>query len=290
MNNIKEYLKLFRVKQYIKNFLIFIPCFFANNILSLQLNEWILLLIGFIAFSFTSSIIYIINDINDVEHDRKNEFKKNRPIASGKISLKNAYISIIVLFIINIVLLFFLKQKEAIIILFLYFILNVLYSKFLKNIPIIDVYCLSAFYLIRIIYGGFLTNTHISIYLYLTVFSCAFYLGINKRHAELINNKSSRIVLERYDRTFLENLSYSFLSLTILFYSIWVINYNNFMNKTCLFISIFIVILILLSYQYISKDSKNGDPVSIVLENYSIILSILIFIFVIFLGVLLGPA
>ena len=149
----KDYLKLFRIKQYIKNFLIFIPCFFAKNIFKLNNNEQIKLLFGFIIFCLTSSIVYIINDIIDLEEDKNNKIKKDRPLASGKISLKNAYISIILLTLLNIFINILLNNYKIACLIITYFILNIFYSKVLKNIPIIDIYCLSLFYIIRIFYG-----------------------------------------------------------------------------------------------------------------------------------------
>ena len=84
----KKYLKLIRVKHYIKNGLIFLPLFFSQNFLDFTLLGKMFL--AFLSFSFACSIIYIINDINDKEKDKLHEKKKHRPIASGKISIKKA--------------------------------------------------------------------------------------------------------------------------------------------------------------------------------------------------------
>ncbi|MBQ9631234.1 MAG: UbiA family prenyltransferase, partial [Treponema sp.] len=82
MKKIVTYLKLIRVKHYIKNCLIFIPVFFANALTRSNVKAT---LFGFFAFSFMASTIYIINDIKDVNNDRLHPTKKNRPIASGEI-------------------------------------------------------------------------------------------------------------------------------------------------------------------------------------------------------------
>lgn len=85
-----DYLKLMRIKHYIKNLLIFIPLFFSKNILdTYKLSAG---LIGFMSFCLISSTIYIFNDICDVEKDRIHLKKKNRPIASGKISRTHALV------------------------------------------------------------------------------------------------------------------------------------------------------------------------------------------------------
>ena len=93
----KNFLKLIRVKHYLKNILVFLPLFFSGNVLNTKLL--LLTFISFLVFSFSSSIVYIINDISDIENDRKHPIKKNRPLASGKISIKTAYIIIFILFL-----------------------------------------------------------------------------------------------------------------------------------------------------------------------------------------------
>lgn len=86
-DNLKNYFNLMRVKHYIKNFLIFLPLFFNGGIFTYKIINCIL---GFISFCFLSSIIYVINDINDIEEDKKHPIKKSRPLASGDITLNKA--------------------------------------------------------------------------------------------------------------------------------------------------------------------------------------------------------
>ena len=92
-----DYLKLMRPKHYIKNFLIFLPLLFSGKLL--DFSNILKTLGGVICFSLIASSIYIINDIKDKDKDRKHKTKCNRPIASGKISVKNAIIFMVVLLI-----------------------------------------------------------------------------------------------------------------------------------------------------------------------------------------------
>ena len=87
-NKFFDYLKLMRVKHYLKNFLIFLPLVFSGNLFNC--NYLFKSFIGFVIFSLTCSIIYVINDIRDVDKDKKHDKKKNRPIASGRVSIRNA--------------------------------------------------------------------------------------------------------------------------------------------------------------------------------------------------------
>ena len=94
----KNYLKLIRLKHSIKNLLVFLPIFFSRTILNKY--NFFITLIGLVIFTLTSSSIYIINDIKDIEKDKKHPTKCKRPIAAGKISIKQAIIFLIILLLI----------------------------------------------------------------------------------------------------------------------------------------------------------------------------------------------
>ena len=98
----KKYLKLMRVKHYLKNFLIFLPIVFGQQLF--DYNKVILCLLGFLSFCLVASCVYIINDIRDVEKDRKHPVKCKRPIASGEISEAKAKNILIILYCIIIIL------------------------------------------------------------------------------------------------------------------------------------------------------------------------------------------
>ena len=85
MEKIKNYLKLMRIKHYIKNFLIFFPLVFSKKLF--EVSSLLNCVLAFAIFSLVCSIVYIVNDINDVEKDKLHPKKKNRPIASGKVSI-----------------------------------------------------------------------------------------------------------------------------------------------------------------------------------------------------------
>lgn len=101
MENVKNYLKLMRVKHYLKNFLIFVPLIFSMNLFNTNLV--LRTILAFIAFCLVASAIYIINDIRDIEKDKLHPIKKNRPLASGAISKKSAIILLVLLFILALI-------------------------------------------------------------------------------------------------------------------------------------------------------------------------------------------
>ena len=157
-----KYLKLMRVKHYLKNVLVALPVIFAG--VALHPVNIFKTLIAFITFSLTSSIIYIINDIRDVEKDRKHPVKKKRPIASGEVSIKAAVILAILLFVATIAILYFsnLLFNYGVLVLLVYFVLNLGYSFGLKDIPLVDITILASGFVLRALYGGLLLNIDLS--------------------------------------------------------------------------------------------------------------------------------
>ena len=197
----KKYLRLFRVKHYVKNFLIFVPAFFGEAIFNLNLLRS--LIIAFLCFSFTASFIYIINDLKDCEQDRQHVVKKNRPIAAGEITKPKALIIATLLIIAAMVGILWLGQwriTQAFIYLLVYVILNLIYSFYAKRIAIIDVLILASGFVIRILYGAAACTIWCSEWLILTIMAVSLYLGLGKRRNELINiqNGTTRHVLEKY--------------------------------------------------------------------------------------------
>lgn len=92
---LKYYIKLLRPKHWIKNLLVFTPLVFSGNLLNM--HYLLLSVVAFLVFSMVASSVYVINDIRDVESDRKHEVKCHRPIASGKVSIIEAKIILAVL-------------------------------------------------------------------------------------------------------------------------------------------------------------------------------------------------
>ena len=139
----KKYISLFRMKHWIKNGLIFLPLFCSCTF---ELEKIIATLFAFLSFSFMASFVYIMNDIRDVEKDRNHPRKKERPIASGEISIPKAILISILLIILSIVLNYVATQKllnAALGTLLLYLVNNICYSFGMKNIPIVDVLLLT---------------------------------------------------------------------------------------------------------------------------------------------------
>ena len=279
-----DYIRLMRPKHYIKNFLIFLPLIFSG--LFLNFNNLIKTSEGFLLFCLTTSIIYIINDINDKEKDKKHITKKNRPIASGRVSVKNAVMEIVVLFIITVILFFIFKIPiSSLCFLISYFVFNLGYSLGLKNVPILDILLLVSGFVIRVLYGASILSITVSNWLYLSILAISFYLGLGKRRNEIEKNgKKSRKVLEYYSKEFLDKNMYMFLCMSIIFYSLWTTDIKVVSeNNNLLIWTIPIVITICIKYSMNIQGDSSGDPIEVILKDKVIMLLGLMLALLIFL-------
>lgn len=268
----KKYMKLMRVKHYIKNLLIFLPIIFSQRIT--QIEDLTKTIIAFIIFCIITSIIYIFNDIMDIEKDKKHPKKRFRPLASGEVSKKQAKILIIVLLIFLVLMsIIFLRNKiYAILIIVFYLTINILYSIKLKTIPILDIFILAIGFLVRVIFGAIIISIEISNWLYLTILSFSFYMGMGKRRNEFIklNKKdNTREVLKQYSENFLNENMYVFSSLSIVFYSLWSLEMSNKFKS--IIYTIPLIIIIQLKYSLDIENESDADPVDVLLEDKTLI-------------------
>ena len=259
----KDYLKLIRVKHWIKNLLIFIPLVCSRH---LNIDNILLCIEGFFSYCFASSFIYIINDIKDIEKDRLHPRKKDRPLPSGKIKKSTAIFIAILMLILSITINTLINNNflnTSLYFLLGYIIINICYSLGLKNVAIIDIVILAAGFVIRVYYGASIIEVDVSSWLFLTIMSSSLFLGLGKRKKELINNKESRKVLQEYNETFLDKFQYLSLCLTIVFYSLWTIE----QSIKYLYLTIPLFIIIFMKYSLNIEKNDEGDPTTILYQD-----------------------
>ena len=284
----KKYLKLIRVKHWVKNGIIFLPIFFSINLLN---KDYILLgILSFLILSFTSSIVYVVNDINDLEKDRLHPIKKKRPLASGEVSIKQAKIIILLLAIITGILMYILyNQIENIGVMLIpisYLVLNILYSRYLKEIPIVDVIIIVSGFVLRVMYGGVCANVEVSKYLYLMIIFGSFYLGFGKRRNEILKNgDKSRKVLSLYNKDFLDKNMYVALALAVVSYTLWCTDIGTIerIGNDYIFWTIPLLMIILQLYSLNIEGNSHGDPVEVILSDKKLICAISIYLVVLVL-------
>ncbi len=277
----KKYISLMRIKHWLKNILVFLPLFFSGNIF----NKGLLLrnILAFLVFCFAASIVYIINDIFDIENDKNHPIKKNRPLASGEVSIRKALCLIMILFCLLLILLIYLNNVKTNYLLYLipisYIIINILYSKWLKYYAIIDVLTLISGFILRVMFGSLVTGITTSKYLYLMIIFGSYYLSFGKRRGEI--NKSSiksRSVLSKYNKEFLDKNMYVAYALTIVSYTLWCVDPVISTNYKYIFLTIPLLITIMQLYSLnIEKDSY-GDPADVILSDKTLIIAGILYI------------
>lgn len=219
--NLKEtisiYFRALRVNQWIKNFVVFTAITFSG-----KLFEFDLLLkttYAFFIFCLLSSASYLLNDILDYSYDQRHPIKKNRPIASGKISLQQATFLVFILTVVTLVL-SLLFSLSFFFLCLSFILLHFFYSLYLKKHPTIDVFSISFSFMIRAFAGEVVTGYHIPIWLLLTIFFISLFMASVKRQAELIlHGQKTRESLMLYKAHYLDFLTYTFATATILAYS-----------------------------------------------------------------------
>ena len=279
-----KYLSMMRVHHYIKNLLVFVALICSGNLFAA--DKFIGCLYGFVAFSAISSAVYIINDIKDVDKDRLHPKKKQRPIASGAVSITKASIMLSALLLIAFYFNYLAFDFISTLFILCYFILNIGYSFGLKNIPLIDVTILVSGFLLRILYGSVIANIKISHWLYLTVlvFALYFALGIRRNEIRQLGNGTTRKVLEKYSISFLDKSMNMCITLGIVFYTLWSMDEItvSLYNSDKLVYTVPIVLFIILKYSMNVEGDSDGDPVEVLIHDKILIVLCILYLAIMF--------
>jgi 4-hydroxybenzoate polyprenyltransferase len=271
-----------RPHQWIKNILVYVPLIFDRKLT--HIPSLIRTSIGFILFCLVASVVYIINDIADLEADRNHPVKRNRPLASGDLPISVAIFTAIVILVIVFPLAYWLAPSFALV-LGCYFILNLLYSKWFKHIPIIDVFVLASFYVLRVIAGLTLIDVErFSPWLYVVTTLLALYIGLGKRRAELAlmedNANQHRRVLEGYTIPLLDQYITIVSAMTVIAYSLYTFSAPNLPENHAMMLTVPFAIYGVFRYLYLIQIKKmGGAPEDILLQDRPLQVTVVLWVF-----------
>jgi len=278
-----NYLISLRIKQWVKNLLIFAPIFFSLNFTNINYVKNAFF--AFVLFSLVVGNIYVLNDVADRKNDKKHPQKKKRPIASGSLSVVSAVtIAIIVLSIV--LLMIFSFDTNFFLISVIYIIINILYSNFLKKIAVFDVFIIAFGFVLRVMIGGKINSIYLSPWIFIITFLLALFLGLVKRRQELIlmgsvGNIETRSSLKNYSITFLDQLISITTSATLISYIIYVVNpdIQNFFHTKDLYLTVPFVIFGIFRYLYLTYIEEKGEnPEEILFLDIPFVLNIILWI------------
>ena len=258
MNIIENLFLASRPNQWTKNLLVFLAPLFA---FSFDTQILLTSIKAFIAFCLISSSIYLINDSIDKDKDKEHPTKKFRAIASGLVSIKSAFILSLVYFSLSFIIGFSINIFFGFI-LILYFLVQILYCFKLKQIPIIEFFCIASGFILRSIAGGVAANIFISSWFLLSVGMLSLFLAVEKRKAEIVNLRNSKLntrkVLKSYSLTLINKFEAVSTSSTIMTYSLWAYGPSIGGSKSpFMIITIPLVMLGIFRYQMLSENKQN---------------------------------
>jgi 4-hydroxybenzoate polyprenyltransferase len=262
---INQYLRLIRVHQYIKNSFVILGFLFYKN-QSIQIATYVFGV--FLAFCLAASCVYVFNDVIDVEADRLHPTKRNRPIASGAITISHAWLLSGVLAVIACGVSLIVSWL-AFILIAIYLVINVAYSLHLKHVVILDVFIISAGFMLRILIGTVGVGIHPSQWLLLTGLMITLFLGFAKRSAELLTLKNAgktdrasvRRVLDDYSPEVLNQFTAITAAGTILSYGLYTVSADTVMmhGTNSLFYTLPFVIYGMFRYLYLLHHQSRGS-------------------------------
>ena len=281
---IKAILRLLRPKQWTKNIFVFAALVFSKQLLNP--DSVFLSLRAFFAFSFAASFIYVMNDVADRERDRLHPKKRFRPIASGEISLRSAFVIAAILLALIAVFVYDLNWHFTMCIV-AYLIMNLAYSFYLKDVVLIDVFVIAIGFMLRVIGGALVLNVARSSWLILTTMFLSLFLGIAKRRGELIaigapnssdGSYHTRKVLEHYSVEFTEQMTTICAAGFVFSYALYTVSDRTikmFGTENLIFTTPFVLYGVFRYLYLLHKKQLGENPTEVILSDVPTLLNFL---------------
>ena len=276
----KALIQILRPSQWTKNIFVFVPLIFSKNLT--HKDFLIEVLLGFLFFSLASSLVYVTNDLTDIEKDKLHKIKKNRPIASGKISKSQALIIIFVLSILTSVS-FLYTSLYFNLVLIAYIALNILYSFVLKQIVIVDVLSVATGFMLRVIAGALIIEVPLSSWLILTTLFLSLFLAVTKRRSEFIiyeNENNTRQVLKDYNLKLIDQflaISAGGIIISYSLYSVAERTVNYFHTENLVFTTVFVIYGIFRYLFLIYKNNRGENSLELLIRDTPSIFNMILY-------------
>ncbi len=277
-----EVAKSTRPQQWLKNFFVFAPLLFSQNVLN-----WPLVLksvLAFCVFCLISGAVYIFNDLRDLEEDKQHPMKSQRPLASGRIKNSHAVIGFLALSIVGFALAATLTGNFFLTV-FIYFILQLAYSLRLKHVVILDVFIIAAGFVLRVVAGGFAIEVDLSPWLLICTLLLALFLAMSKRRHELIllqeNASAHRPILKEYSPHLLDQMISVVTASIVVTYCLYTISEETVakFGTTYLILTVPFVIYGIFRYLYlVHQKAQGGSPEMLILKDKPLLLDLFLWI------------
>ena len=277
-----EVIKGVRVQQWIKNFFVFAPLIFSQNVFNVPLL--VKTIFAFILFCVLSGAAYILNDIRDLEEDKLHPVKSKRPLASGKLKKAHALYALGFLVLSGLVGAFLLNIYFFVALL-VYFVLQIAYSSWLKHVVIIDVFLIAIGYLIRVIAGGLAIEVQLSPWLFICTILIALFLALSKRRHELIlldkSAETHRPILKEYTPQLLDQMIAVVTASTVISYSLYTVSSETvakFGTSNLLFTVPFVLYGIFRYLYLVHQKDEGGSPEALIIKDKPLLVDLFLWI------------
>lgn len=264
--SLRDYVRLLRPRQWTKNLIAYAPALFGSQLLHADIFARATGCV--VAFCMASSSIYIINDLLDRERDRLHPTKRNRPLAAGLIG-QNAAIGMTVVLALGACALSFSLGTGVFAIIMTYLVLMLAYSKWLKNIVLVDVFAIAAGFVLRALAGASACTIEPSAWFLLCTIMGALFLSIEKRSYEvrLLQNTATehRKSLSAYSPVLLEKFQSVITASLVMSYALYTFHSPH---GQAMLITVPFVLFAVMRYQYLSVSSElTGTPEEVLLKD-----------------------
>jgi len=266
-----------RPKQWAKNVFIFAGVFFDGKLLDPA--KLLASVLAFAIFCLVTSAIYLINDLVDIEKDRRHPVKRKRPLASGELAPVVARVAAVAILAICLPAALIMQPLFGAITL-CYALIMVLYSFVLKNVVIVDVMTIAAGFVLRVVAGAVVVQvTRFSPWLYVCTILLALFLAINKRRHELLllseNANGHRSALQEYNIAFIDDMTSLVTATAMAAYMFYTFSAPNLPANHTMMLTIPFVIYGIFRYLYlIHTKNLGGAPEDIVLGDRALLLDL----------------
>ncbi|MCI6119885.1 MAG: decaprenyl-phosphate phosphoribosyltransferase [Prevotella sp.] len=268
----KDIIRIIRPQQWVKNMFVFIPLFFGGSLF--DLSDWLASAVAFVEFSLAASAVYCLNDIVDVEADRRHPTKCLRPIAAGKVSVRHATVLAVVLAVLSV-------ASSAVVpggllpwVVVSYLAMNAAYCLSLKDYAIVDVCIVSAGFVLRVVAGGVSTDIALSRWIVMMTFLLTLFLSFAKRRDDVLIMNDTGVAprrnTSRYNLTFINQAITITGSVMLVCYIMYTVSpevIGRFRSPNLYMTSFFVILGLLRYVQLTVVDSRSGDPTRLVLSD-----------------------
>ncbi len=279
------WIRLLRPSQWIKSTFVFAPLIFSGHLFDPQQSRTAL--IAFVSFSLMSSFIYIINDIFDRETDRLHPVKRRRPIAAGEISIPAAAAVAAVLIVAS----FLLAAPLPfgfVVALASYCLLEVFYSIALKQVVLLDIFCIAGGFMLRVVGGAVVIGVTMSSWIILCTMFLSLFLAVAKRRGELILFRSigdggGRRVLQEYDTALLDQLMTIAATGMAISYALYTVAEDTVAihhTENLVFTTIFVLFGVFRYLYLVVRKNLGENPVSVILHDRPMLLNLALWLVV----------